>query len=224
MMQQRFRDRTEAGQVLAEQLGKYRDTPDLLVLGLPRGGVPVAYEVAQALDAPLDVFIVRKIGVPGHEELAMGALASGGIRVLNDDVVKQLALGEDVIDSLTREEQQEVTKREQLYRGERSMPPISDRTVILVDDGLATGATMRAAVSAARQQQPARVVVAVPVAPPQVCDDMRQKADEIICAVTPSMLGGIGGWYANFRQTTDDEVRQLLTQAEEAGTGGPKKA
>jgi predicted phosphoribosyltransferase len=213
MMQQRFQDRTEAGQVLAEQLGKYHNTPDLLVLGLPRGGVPVAYEVAQALDAPLDVFVVRKIGVPGHKELALGALASGGIRVLNDEVVQQLDLGKDAIDELTSEEQQEVVQREQRYRGERSMPSISGRTVILVDDGLATGATMRAAVAAVRQQQPAQVIVAVPVAPPQVCDDMRQKADDVICAVTPSMLGGIGGWYANFKQTTDDEVQQLLAQA-----------
>jgi predicted phosphoribosyltransferase len=212
-MQQRFRDRTEAGQVLAEQLGTYRNTPNVLVLGLPRGGVPVAYEVALALDAPLDVFVVRKLGVPGHEELALGALASGGIRVLNDDVVQQLAPGQDVIDALTREEQQEVAQREQRYRGEQSTPEIAGHTVILVDDGLATGATMRAAVAAVRQQQPARVVVAVPVAPPQVCDDMHQKADEVICAVTPSMLGGIGGWYANFNQTTDDEVRQLLSQA-----------
>jgi predicted phosphoribosyltransferase len=212
-MQQPFPDRTAAGKTLAERLRHYQSTPDLLVLGLPRGGVPVAYEVAQALGAPLDVFVVRKIGVPGHEELAMGALASGGIRVMNDDVVRQLAPRESVIEELTREEQKEVEQREQRYRGERTPPPISGRTVILIDDGLATGATMRAACAAVRQQQPTRLIVAVPVAAPQVCDDMQQEADEVICAMTPSSLGGIGGWYHDFRQTTDDEVRELLTQA-----------
>jgi len=213
MIQQPYPDRTAAGQTLAEQLGHYKGTRDLLVLGLPRGGVPVAYEVARVLDAPLDVFVVRKIGVPGHEELAMGALASGGIRVLNDDVVRQLAPTESLLEDLTYEEQQEVEQREQRYRGESTPPTISGRTIILIDDGLATGATMRAACAAVRQQQPVRLVVAVPVAAPQVCDDMQQEADEVVCALTPPTLGGIGGWYADFRQTTDDEVRQLLGQA-----------
>jgi putative phosphoribosyl transferase len=213
MMQQPYPDRTAAGKTLAEQLRHYKDTRDLLVLGLPRGGVPVAYEVAQALGAPLDVFVVRKIGVPGHEELAMGALASGGIRVLNDDVVRQLAPSENVIEELTREEQKEVEQREQRYRGEHASPRITGRTIILIDDGLATGATMRAACAAVRQQQPARVVIAVPVAAPQVCDEMQQEADEVVCAMMPPSLGGIGGWYVDFRQTTDDEVRQLLNQA-----------
>jgi putative phosphoribosyl transferase len=216
-MQQPFRNRAAAGQTLAEQLTHYQDTPDVLVLGLPRGGVPVAYEVAHALNAPLDVFVVRKIGVPCHEELAMGALASGGVCVLNDDVVRQLSFGQDVIDELTREEQQEVTKREQRYRGDRPAAMLTGRTVILVDDGLATGATMRAAVAAVRQQQPARVVVAVPVAAPDVCSTMQREADEVICAVTPPSLGGISAWYVDFHQTSDDEVRQLLTKAASKG-------
>jgi predicted phosphoribosyltransferase len=213
LTQQPFRDRTEAGQLLARQLAHYQQQPDVLVLGLPRGGVPIAYQVAQALGAPLDVFVVRKIGVPGHEELAMGALASGGVRVLNDDVVRHLALDSNTLDALTREEQQEVDQRERRYRGERPAAPLAGRTVILVDDGLATGATMRAAVAAVRQQQPARVAVAVPVAAPQVCDDMRQEADDVVCVATPPALGGIGAWYRDFSQTTDDEVRQLLAQA-----------
>lgn len=213
MTQQPFPDRTAAGQALAEQLHHYQGASDLLVLGLPRGGVPVAYEVAQALGAPLDVFVVRKIGVPGHEELAMGALASGGIRVMNDDVVRELAPSERVIEELTRKEQREVQQREQRYRGERTPPDIAGRTVIVIDDGLATGATMRAACAAVRQQQPARVVVAVPVAAPQVYDEMQQEADEVVCTMTPAALGGIGGWYVDFRQTTDDEVRELLTRA-----------
>jgi predicted phosphoribosyltransferase len=213
MMQQRYSNRTEAGQVLANQLAHYQDTPDVLVLGLPRGGVPVAYEVARALDAPLDVFVVRKLGVPGHEELALGALASGGVRVLNDDVVQHLSMGEDVLTALTNEKQQEVTQREQRYRGERAPVSLAGRTVILVDDGLATGATMRAAAKAARQQQPARVVVAVPVGAADVCAEMRQEADEVVCAMTPPGLGGIGAWYADFRQTSDDEVQHILAQA-----------
>jgi predicted phosphoribosyltransferase len=212
-MQQPFYDRAAAGQVLAEQLAHHQDTPNLLVLGLPRGGMPVASEVARALSAPLDVFVVRKLGVPGHEELAFGALASGGVRVLNDDVVQQLRLDDDIIDTLTQEKQQEVAQREQRYRGDRPASAIGDHTVILVDDGLATGATMRAAAAAVRQQQPARLIIAVPVASPQVCEAMQQEADEVVCAVTPAMLGGIGAWYADFRQTTDDEVRQLLSQA-----------
>lgn len=212
-MQQPFRNRTEAGQVLASHLTHYQDTPEVLVLGLPRGGVPVAYEVARALHAPLDVFVVRKLGVPGHEELALGALASGGIRVLNDDVVQQLPFSPDVIERVSREAQQEVTQREQRYRGDRAAPPISGHTVILVDDGLATGATMRAAVAAVRKQQPARVVVAVPVAVPEVCELFRHETDDVVCAVTPEVLGGIGAWYRDFRQTSDGEVRALLRQA-----------
>jgi predicted phosphoribosyltransferase len=213
VMQQPFPDRTAAGQLLAEQLARYRGTPSILVLGLPRGGVPVAYEVAKALGAPLDVFVVRKLGVPGHEELALGAIASGGVRVLNDDVVQHVAHSEDVIEELTQREQQEVTQRERRYRGDRPAPTIAGRTVILVDDGLATGATMRAACDAVRQQQPAQIVVAVPVAAPATCDEMQQHADDVICAVTPPALGGIGGWYADFRQTSDKEVQQLLEQA-----------
>jgi predicted phosphoribosyltransferase len=213
MEPQPYQDRTTAGQTLASQLSHYSETPDLLVLGLPRGGVPVAYEVAKALAAPLDIFVVRKIGVPGYEELALGAVASGGVRVLNDEVVSQLGVGSETIEALTEEKQHEVAEREQWYRGDRPMPTIAGRTVILVDDGLATGATMRAAVSAVRQQQAARVVVAVPVGASQVCQEMRQQADEVICAMTPPILGGIGAWYNDFNQTPDEEVQQLLAQA-----------
>jgi predicted phosphoribosyltransferase len=212
-MQQPFQDRTAAGQALANRLSHYRDNPDRLILGLPRGGVPVAHEVARVLDAPLDVFVVRKIGVPGHKELALGALASGGVRVLNQDVVHYLSLSDEVIEGLTREEAQEVAQREQRYRNNRPAPTIAGRTVILVDDGLATGATMRAAIAAVRQQQPARVVAAVPVASPEVCEDLQQDADEVVCVATPPALGGISAWYVDFRQTSDDEVRQLLAQA-----------
>lgn len=218
-MSQRFHDRAAAGQALANNLGHYQHTPDLLVFGLPRGGVPVAYEVARALGAPLDVFVVEKIGVPGHEELALGALASGGIRVLNGDVVQHLSLSQKEIDALTREEQQQVTRREQRYRDDQPAPTITGRTIILVDDGLATGATMRAAIAAVRQQQPARVVVAVPVAAPQVCDEMRQEADEVVCVRTPSTFGGVGAWYVDFRQTTDDDVQQLLVRARPMPSG-----
>lgn len=212
-MQQRYKNRTQAGQELAKQLAHYRDTPDVLVLGLPRGGVPVAYEVARALDAPLDVFVVRKLGVPGHEELAMGALASGNVRVLNDDVVQQLSLGEEIISELTSEKQHEVAQREQRYRGERDAVSLAGRPVILVDDGLATGATMRAAAQAARQQQPTRVVIAVPVGAADVCAELGQEADEVVCAMTPPNLGGISAWYVDFRQTSDEEVKHILAQA-----------
>jgi predicted phosphoribosyltransferase len=206
----RFHDRREAGRVLAEHLKFYANQPNLLVLALPRGGVPVGYEVALALQAPLDVFLVRKLGVPGHEELAMGALATGGVRVLNDDVVESLAISEDVIEAEATQQLAELSRREHLYRGGLPAPDVGGRTVILVDDGLATGATMRAAIRALRQQQPPRVVVAVPTAAPDTAEALRSEADEVICAITPEPFFAVGHWYDDFTQTTDEEVRQLL--------------
>jgi putative phosphoribosyl transferase len=205
-----FRDRHDAGRLLAEKLRSQADRPDAIVLALPRGGVPVAYEVAQALHVPLDVFVVRKLGVPGHEELALGALATGGVRVLNDPVVRALRLSPQVIDAVTRREQQELERREREYRGNRPPPDLRGRTVILVDDGLATGATMNAAVQAVRRQGPSKVVVAVPVAAPEACADLRRVADEVVCAVAPQNFQAVGLWYADFAQTSDAEVRSLL--------------
>lgn len=208
-----FRDRADAGRVLAQRLKAYANRADVLVLALPRGGVPVAFEVAEALDAPLDIFIVRKLGVPGHEELAMGALATGGVRVVNDDVVSQLGLSDAVIDAVAAQEERELERRERAYRGARAAPDVRGRTVILVDDGLATGATMRAAAAALRKQQPARLIVAVPVAASQTCDNLRTEVDEIVCGATPEPFLGVGRWYRDFSQTTDEEVRLLLEQA-----------
>jgi predicted phosphoribosyltransferase len=185
----------------------------VLVLALPRGGVPVAFEVAEALDAPLDVFLVRKLGTPGHSELAMGAIASGGVRVLNPMVVEYLAIPDRVIDRVTADEQKELERRERAYRDDR--PPIAalGRAIILVDDGLATGATMRAAVAALKQQHPARIVVAVPVAPVSTCEELGQEVDEVVCPLSPQQFDGVGRWYEDFSQTTDDEVRALLEQS-----------
>jgi putative phosphoribosyl transferase len=210
----RFKNRTEAGRFLAERLTAYANRPDVLVLALPRGGVPVAYEVAAALNVPLDIFLVRKLGVPGHEELAMGAIATGGVRVLNDDVVSYLSIPDEVIDAVAMEEQQELERREQLYRGERHARSVRDRVAILIDDGLATGSTMRAGALALRQQQPAAIVIAVPVAASQTCDEFRAEVDEVICDVTPEPFRAVGLWYEDFTQTTDEEVRDLLARAE----------
>jgi erythromycin esterase-like protein/predicted phosphoribosyltransferase len=210
-----FRDRREAGRRLAEKLVTYANRPDVLVLALPRGGVPVAYEVTRALGAPLDVFVVRKLGVPGYEELAMGAVATGGVRVLNDQLIERLGMPEPLIDAVTAREQQELTRRERLYRGGRPPPDVRGRTVILVDDGLATGATMQAAIEALRQQNPARIVVAVPTASPDTCDEMKKKADDVICAMTPEPFYAVGRWYQDFSQTTDEEVRELLARVNE---------
>jgi putative phosphoribosyl transferase len=208
-----FRDRTEAGKYLATKLLSYKDRPDVLVLALPRGGVPVAFEVAQALRVPLDIFLVRKLGVPGHEELAMGAISTGGVRVLNEDTVDYLRIPEHIIDSIAAEELKELKRRELAYRGNRPEPDVKGKTVILIDDGLATGSTIRAAAQALRQQQPARTIVAVPVSAPETCDEYRIGVDEIICAVTPEPFLGVGMWYLDFSQTTDDEVRDLLERA-----------
>jgi putative phosphoribosyl transferase len=208
-----FKDRTAAGQVLAKELAAYANRSDVLILALPRGGVPVAFEVAKALKAPLDVFLVRKLGVPGQEELAMGALASGGVRVLNDEVVAGLGLSETIINKVAEKEQQELERRERLYRDDRPAPDLHGRTVILVDDGLATGATMRAAVRALQQQQPAQLVVGVPVSSPETCQEFQTEVDDIVCAMTPRPFHSVGLWYDDFSQTTDDEVRDLLHSA-----------
>jgi putative phosphoribosyl transferase len=208
-----YRNRTEAGKHLAAKLATYADRDDVLVLALPRGGVPVAYEVAKELGAPLDVFLVRKLGVPNHEELAMGAIATGGVRVLNDDVVDYLEISDDVIDAFTAIELEELERREHVYRGDRPEPDVRGKTVILIDDGLATGSTMRAAVMALRQLNPARIVVAVPVSSPETCDEYRMGVDEIICTITPEPFYGVGRWYRDFSQTTDDEVSELLERS-----------
>jgi predicted phosphoribosyltransferase len=210
MKPQRFRNRTHAGRRLAEKLAAYADRPDVLVLALPRGGVPVGFEVARALGAPLDVFLVRKLGVPGCEELAMGAVATGGGRVLNDEIVRGLGISEHEIDAAAARELRELARRARLYRGDRSPPDAAGRTVILVDDGLATGATMRAAVEALKQQQPARTVVAVPTASPDTCEALKAEADDVVCAMSPEPFFAVGHWYEDFTQTTDDEVRDLL--------------
>jgi erythromycin esterase-like protein/predicted phosphoribosyltransferase len=206
----RFRDRREAGRLLAAKLARYANRPDVIVLALPRGGVPVAYEVARALRVPLDVFVVRKLGVPGYEELAMGAVATGGVRVLNDQIVRSLRIPDYVIDRVAAEEREELGRRERTYRGGRAPLEVRGRTVILVDDGLATGATMRAAVLALRQQQPAKIIAAVPTASPETCNELRAEVDEVVCAITPDPFHAVGYWYEDFTQTTDQEVRELL--------------
>ncbi len=208
-----YRDRIEAGKYLAAQLAHYANRDEVLVLALPRGGVPVAYEVAKALSAPLDIFLVRKLGVPGHEELAMGAIATGGVRVLNDDLVEYLLIPAGVIESVAADELRELERREHANRGNRPEPAVNGKTVILVDDGLATGSTMRAAAAALRQQDPARIVVAVPVSAPQTCNEYRMGVDEIVCAITPEPFYGVGQWYRDFSQTTDGEVSDLLEKA-----------
>lgn len=208
-----FADRTEAGQRLAKALSAYAGRQDLLVLALPRGGVPVAWEVAQALGAELDLMIVRKLGVPWQPELALGAIASGGARVLNQDVVSTLGLSEQAIEEIARKEAQELARRERAYRGERPFPEVYGRTVILVDDGLATGATMRAAVAALKQLQPTAIVVAVPVAPPDTVAKLREEVDEVVCLATPENFYAVGQWYVDFSQISDEEVRKLLAKA-----------
>ena len=208
-----YRDRRHAGRELAVLLRHYAARDNVLVLALPRGGVPVAFEVAQALQVPLDIFLVRKLGVPGHEEFAMGAIASGDVRVLNHEVVRQLGIGPTTIDAVAAREQAELHRRERAYRGARPEAPVAGKTVIVIDDGLATGSTMRAALLALRKLRPARLVVAVPVAARSTCDELRADADEIVCASTPEPFDGVGRWYHNFDQTSDDEVRQLLAQA-----------
>jgi len=209
----RYRDRTEGGRFLAEQLQSYAGRPDVVVLALPRGGVPVGYEVAKEIRAPLDVFVVRKLGVPGHEELAMGAIATGGVLVLDEGLLRTLGIDRAELERAVTREAQELERREQAYRDDRAPPDLEGKTVILVDDGLATGSTMHAAATAVRRQNPARIVVAVPVAAAETCDAFRDVVDEIVCGVTPRPFHAVGLWYDDFSQTSDDEVRELLARA-----------
>jgi putative phosphoribosyl transferase len=211
IMTTRFCNRTEAGQILARHLSAYANK-DVLVLGLPRGGVPVAFEVAKALNAQLDICLVRKLGVPGRKELAMGAIASGGVRVLNYEVVNWLGIDRQTIDQVATQELQELQRRDRAYRDDRPQPKIKNRTVILIDDGIATASTMRAAIAVIQKQQPQRIVVAIPVAPPSTCEELRDEVDEVICLTTPEPMYAIGLWYEDFSQTTDAEVRDLLAR------------
>jgi putative phosphoribosyl transferase len=215
-MERAFPNRMEAGRQLAQKLKQYAGRDDVIVLGLPRGGVPVANEVANQLHAPLDVFIVRKLGVPGFEELAAGAIASGGVRVLNEDVMRAIPNADQAIEALTARETAELQRREQIYREGRPAPELRDRIAILVDDGLATGATMRAAVKALRQRGAAKIVVGVPVGPPDTCHEIEEQADETICLSTPEFFQAVGQYYDDFSQTTDDDVRELLARARRA--------
>ena len=209
----RFQNRRDAGKQLAQELLHYAGHPDVIVLALPRGGVPVAYEVARALHVAMDVFIVRKLGLPGQEELAIGAIAYGGIRVLNENIIRMLRIPPKVIERISQRELQELKRRERLYRGDRPPPQVRDRIVILVDDGLATGASMRAAVAALGTQPPKRIVVAVPTAAPETCEAFSQEVDEIVCAITPEPFRGVSRWYEDFSQTTDEGVRSFLEDA-----------
>jgi predicted phosphoribosyltransferase len=211
----RFRDRHDAGRHLAAKLRRYAGR-EVIVLALPRGGVPVGYEVARALDAPLDVFLVRKLGLPGHEELAIGAIASGGVRVHNQDAIRAFGVSQEEIDQVAARERQELTRRERAYRDDRPPPDLRDRIVILVDDGLATGASMAAAAAAVRKLGPGRVVIAVPVGAADTCRAMRSVADEVVCALTPEPFFAVGAWYEDFEQTSDEEVSELLRKAGDA--------
>jgi predicted phosphoribosyltransferase len=208
-----FRDRKDAGRILADSLRQYAGRKDVVVIALPRGGVPVAFEVAEKLNAPLDVVLVQKLGTPGQPELAMGAIASGDVKVLNRYVVEQLGIAQDQIDAAVAREQEELHRRERFYRGNRAPVDVRGRTVILIDDGLATGSSMRAAAAAIRQRQPARVVLAVPVASESTCNEMKREFDELICGLTPMAFYAVGQWYQEFSQTTDEEVRELLTRS-----------
>ena len=212
-MHVRYRDRSDAGRRLAEHLEPYADRGDVLVLALPRGGVPVAYEVARALGAPLDVFVVRKLGLPMHPELAMGAIASGGIRVLDREIVRRFGVTEAQLAAVTAAEERELARRERQYRDDRPFPDVRGRTVLLVDDGLATGASMSAAAAAIRTREPGRVVVAVPVAAAETCEAFRAVVDDVVCAATPEPFHAVGLWYADFSQTSDEEVHDLLARA-----------
>jgi putative phosphoribosyl transferase len=214
MSRARFQDRYEAGRRLAAALGSYAARPHLLVLALPRGGVPVGYEVARALNAPLDIMLVRKLGVPGHEELAMGAIASGGVRIVSDEVVATLGIPERVIATVAANEEEELERRERLYRDQRPPPVVRDRPIILVDDGLATGSTMRAAATALRAQDVKHLTVAVPLAPVETCEALGRVVDAIVCLESPDPFFAVGNWYEDFPQVSDEEVRQLLDLAE----------
>ena len=213
MMIKQFHNRIQAGRLLAQKLKlTYADCTDISILALPRGGVPVAFEIAEVLRAPLDICIVRKLGVPGHEELAMGAIALGGTRVLNQDLVRSLGISPTAIAHVTKKEQRELERRDRLYRASRPLPNLRDLTVIVVDDGIATGSTLKAALSTIRQQHPKRIVVAVPVAPPDICQELEQEVDQVVCLLTPQWLHSISLWYYDFSPTTDKEVCNLLLQ------------
>jgi putative phosphoribosyl transferase len=216
-----FHDRADAGRQLATHLGDYAGRPNVLALGLARGGVPVAFEVARALEAPLDVFVVRKLGVPGREELAMGAIASGGARVLNDEVVRLLEVPEETIASVAAEEQRELERRERLYRDGGGPSPVADKTAILIDDGLATGASMRAAALALREQGAGEVIVAVPVAPPETCEAFEREVDRTVCIHTPERFHAVGAWYEDFSEVDDEQVRELLRRTQEWRVSSP---
>lgn len=215
-----FQDRCEAGKLLAGKLTRYADRQDVQVLALPRGGAPVAFEIALAIRAPLDIFVVRKLGVPGHEELAMGAVASGNVRTLQENVVDAFHISSSMINEAATRELRELSRREQIYRSSRPPPEIRGRAIIIVDDGLATGASMRAAVSALKQQRPARTIIAVPVAAPEVCNELKNEVDEIICLKTPSSFCAVGNWYEDFSQVTDEEVRDLLARLDRKRSAG----
>ncbi|MFC1465259.1 MAG: phosphoribosyltransferase [Candidatus Brachytrichaceae bacterium NZ_4S206] len=208
-----FRDRSQAGQLLARRLRRYTGRDDVIVLALPRGGVPVAYAIASALNVPLDVFVVRKLGVPGEEELAMGAIASGGVRVLSQELIEELGLTDEDVERVAARELAELQRRERVFRGDRPFPDLEGKTVILVDDGIATGATMRAAIRAVRAHRPARVSVAVPVGAPQALEALQDEADELICLLSPEVLMGIGAWYQDFSQLSDAEVMAYLQRS-----------
>ena len=215
-----FADRRQAGQVLASKLAHYADRRDVLILALPRGGVPVAYEVASALGADLDIFLVRKLGLPGHPEYAMGAIATGGVQVLNEDAIGWYHVPQDVVTAVVASEQLELQRREAVYRGGRTATPIAAKVAVIVDDGLATGASMRAAVTAVRQLKPARIVVAAPVGAPSTCRNLQELADEVVCARTPEPFSAVGQWYRDFSQTGDDEVQALLLAHAESSPAG----
>jgi predicted phosphoribosyltransferase len=211
---EKYPDRYEAGKILATELKSYAKRSDVIVLALPRGGVPVAYEIAKTLSLPLDVFIVRKLGVPGHEELAMGAIASGGVTVFNDEVLRDLPISKSMVDQVIQSESEELNQREIKYRGKRPFPDFTNKTIILVDDGIATGATMKAAIKALRQQKPASIIVAVPVAEYSTCQEIGNLVEKIVCPLKPHDFYAVGAWYENFSQTEDQEVYQLLKQAQ----------
>ena len=221
-LQARYADRVEAGRELAAGLREYAGRDDVVVLALPRGGIPVAFEVARELGAPLDVILVRKLGLPEQPELAMGAIASGGVRILNEDVVRATAVSRETIEEVAAREGEELARRERLYRGERPPPAIEGKVAILVDDGLATGSTMLAAIGALRRQRPARIVVAAPIAPPETCEELRREADDVVCVRTPEPFLAIGAWYERFPQVSDDEIRNLLARADGQRPAAPR--
>ena len=206
----RFHDRKEAGQLLALELAHYKNRRDVLILALPRGGVPVAHEIASVLHCPLDVLVVRKLGVPGHEEMAMGAIATGGIRLINPDIISALGITPEAVEAVERKEEEELFRRERSYRGNRGPLDTNDKTIVLVDDGIATGATMQAAIASLRQRRVRKIIVASPVAPSSVALSLRRMADDVVMVMKPEDFGGVGRWYENFSQTSDEEVQQIL--------------